>query len=362
MQYGMDFTEAQRRWDAQFAYTQQQDAASQALAGRQQTMAEWVANAGQQNWREQFGLQSLQNQQQYGLAQQAQAEQIRSALASEGLKGRELDLAVQTEMNRHNQFYSQQAQQANQFNQTFGLDALQNQQQYDLARQAQALQAELGRAGVDQAQQKIIMDDWMNKQTVKLQQQQLGQQTVQDQRQYDLSRQAQALQAELGRAGVDQAQQKIIMDDWMNKQTVMLQQQQLGQENELTRWRTGQELGFSREQLQAETAYKYANLQQQAQQFAAEHGLNAEQVRNTRWYQEQQTAIEREQLAQQYKLQTRGYDIQAAGQAQEGAIARERMVQDERMQQAALAQQREAAAYAAFGRAQNPNTRWLRAS
>jgi hypothetical protein len=55
-QYGMDFNEAQRRWNDQFGWQQQNDRFSQGLAGRQQDMAEWVSRQQQGNWDKQFGF------------------------------------------------------------------------------------------------------------------------------------------------------------------------------------------------------------------------------------------------------------------------------------------------------------------
>lgn len=70
MQYGMDFNENQRRWDEQFGWTQTTDQFNMGLAGQQQQLADWVAKMQQQNWGQQFGLDSelgrgyLQNQNQ----------------------------------------------------------------------------------------------------------------------------------------------------------------------------------------------------------------------------------------------------------------------------------------------------------
>jgi hypothetical protein len=58
MQYGNDFNENQRRWNQQFGWTQQNDQFNQGLASQQQAMAQWVAQNQQQNWGQQFGLDS----------------------------------------------------------------------------------------------------------------------------------------------------------------------------------------------------------------------------------------------------------------------------------------------------------------
>lgn len=55
MQYGMDFNEAQRRWNAEFGWTQQQDQFNMGLAGRQQQAAEWQAQEAARQWAAQFG-------------------------------------------------------------------------------------------------------------------------------------------------------------------------------------------------------------------------------------------------------------------------------------------------------------------
>lgn len=57
-QYTNDFNEAQRRWDQQFAWTQQGDQFNQNLSNQQQQMAQWVAQQQQNNWQQQFGLDS----------------------------------------------------------------------------------------------------------------------------------------------------------------------------------------------------------------------------------------------------------------------------------------------------------------
>jgi polyhydroxyalkanoate synthesis regulator phasin len=58
MQYGQDFNENQRRWNQQFGWTQQNDQFNQGLAQQQQAMAQWVAQQQQNNWGQQFGLDS----------------------------------------------------------------------------------------------------------------------------------------------------------------------------------------------------------------------------------------------------------------------------------------------------------------
>lgn len=55
-QYTNDFNEAQRRWDSQFGWTQQNDQFNQNMAGRQQTQAEKVAEWAQENSQRDFGL------------------------------------------------------------------------------------------------------------------------------------------------------------------------------------------------------------------------------------------------------------------------------------------------------------------
>jgi hypothetical protein len=382
MQYGMDFVEAQRRWDMQYGQTAANDAWNQQFAGRQQTAAEQAQQFAQGNWLAQFAHTSQMDNQQYGLQQQAQALQAELGRAGvdqaqqkiimddwmnrQNVQLQQTQLGQQDWMNRQNVQLqqSQMSQEQGQWSKEHALNTIQNQQQYGLQQQAQALQAELGRAGVDQAQQKIIMDDWMNKQNVKLQQQQLGQQQVQfgqtfglqslqAQREYELAQQAQQFKyTELEKqASQVAAQQGIDLEQvrnqgWYQQQQADIARQQLAQESELTRWRTGQELGFNREQLQTETGYKYAQLQQQAQLEARRQGIDLQQVQNTGWYQQQQAAIAREQMGQ------------------EGTLARERMAQEDALTRwrtgQELAAQREAAAYSAFGRAQNPSARWLR--
>lgn len=74
-QYGMDFNEAQRRWDQQFGWTQQNDQFNQNLANQQQQMAQWVAQQQQNNWGQQFGLDSEMARGNLGVSQAEQQSQ-----------------------------------------------------------------------------------------------------------------------------------------------------------------------------------------------------------------------------------------------------------------------------------------------
>lgn len=67
-QYGMDFNEAQRRYNQEFGWQQQQDQFNMGLAGRQQTMAEWQASESARQWQDQFGYTQQRDTQEFQLA------------------------------------------------------------------------------------------------------------------------------------------------------------------------------------------------------------------------------------------------------------------------------------------------------
>lgn len=74
-QYAQDFNEAQRRWNAQFGWTQQGDAFNMSLATRQQQTAEEQARIAAQQWAQQFGWQQQNDQFSQDLANRQLAQQ-----------------------------------------------------------------------------------------------------------------------------------------------------------------------------------------------------------------------------------------------------------------------------------------------
>lgn len=225
-----------------------------------------LAQEGNQ-FESQLGFDKYRNEQQYGLQKGSLAENIRAAKVAEGFRGQELELEVQKEINRTNQFNRQMSQEEK------------------LAGNELAYKyAGLGQEGAI-ARERMGLDERLANQDVGYRYSALNQEG-------DLSREQMGLQRELSGAEID-----------------------------LARWRTGQELGFNREELQADTSYKYANLQQQARQVAAQQGIDLQQVQNTAWYQQQQAAIAREQMGQETML-TR------ERMAQENALTRWRTEQE----------------------------------
>ncbi len=97
-QYGNDFNEAQRRWDAENTWRQAQDQYNMGLAGRQQQMAEWQAGTSSDQWNRQFGWTQETDRWNRDLSQQqlsqtdwynrAQIEQARAQMQSEAATSR----------------------------------------------------------------------------------------------------------------------------------------------------------------------------------------------------------------------------------------------------------------------------------
>ena len=67
-QYGQDFNEAQRRYNQEFGWQQQQDQFNMGLSGRQQQMAEWQAGEAARQWNQQFGYTQQQDAREFQLA------------------------------------------------------------------------------------------------------------------------------------------------------------------------------------------------------------------------------------------------------------------------------------------------------
>jgi len=102
------------------------------------------------------------------------------------------------------------------------------------------------------------------------------------------------------------------------------------------------------------------SLNQNAQKLANDYGVSMEQIKATKWYQQQQVKIEQDRLAQTGQLGNRGLDVQeftaheSAAEAirrreQEAAIAREQMRSNEQMN-----------LMSTFGRLQAPSARMIR--
>jgi hypothetical protein len=154
MQYGNDFNENQRRWNQQFGWTQQNDQFNQGLASQQQAMAQWVAQQQQNNWGQQFGLDSELGRGNLALGN-------RQAGIDEAYKQGQLGVAQQQnvidEMFKRGQLSNEQyANESNRLYQTGQLG--QGNRELDLKDWYQREQANLTREGYTSQQQIAAMN------------------------------------------------------------------------------------------------------------------------------------------------------------------------------------------------------------
>ena len=156
-QYGMDFAEAQRRYNEEMARQQGLDQYQQSTTNRQLTMAEQQAAAAQQQWNQQFQQQQGNDafSQNLATAQQAWNQNIQQQ--QQDLQGRQADIEAQyraglidvqtaqneiARINNQNQYLLGQGQNANQL--------LNYQNQFTL-----------GQGQLDVSRQKLIQDAQM---------------------------------------------------------------------------------------------------------------------------------------------------------------------------------------------------------
>lgn len=146
-QYGQDFNEAQRRWNAEFGATQTQNQYNMDLQTRQQQMAEWQAQQAASQWNDQFGWQQqtdtwnrdiaqqqLANTYQQGMDQNQASRDVAGTYANAQMYGSNAQLAgTQYSADQYSAAQRYQAQQA----------ALANMYGSD-----QQLQGTLGSAGI----------------------------------------------------------------------------------------------------------------------------------------------------------------------------------------------------------------------
>ena len=336
LQYGMDYQEAQRRWDAEFGRQTGNDQYQREFSNRQQTAAEQQAQMAQGNWKEQFG-------------------------------------------------HTQQ------------MDTL----NYGLQQQAGALQAELGRAGVSQENQRLIMQDWMNKQNVGLQQQQIGNQAsqfgqtfglqqLQNSQNYGLSLNDQELERAKFQNQAAMGADQLALSRLENSQNYGLQQQQIGNQASqfgqtfgLQQLQNSQNYGLSlndqeqkRAQFQYEAAMGTDRLALDRLQNSQNYGLSLGNQELERAQFQQQAALDTDNLALQRLQAERGYGLsqqememlrarfqyESAMGTDRLALDRAQLAQQAMLERERMAAQMEQSRYANFGRAQSPNVRWLRAS
>lgn len=142
-----------------------------------------------------------------------------------------------------------------------------------------------------------------------------------------LNERAQGLSEELGRGDLGLRTRAQGFAEEMGRGELGFKWGELGSNER--RWQGEQ--GLEQQKITNEANFRNRELLQQADQFAKTHGLSIEQVKNTRWFQEQTVAIDRDRMVQ------------------EAALAREQMASNERN-----------ANMAAFGRLQAPRAKVIR--
>lgn len=259
-QYSNDADEAKRRFDLQFGQTGQQNQWQQGFSDRQQTQAEYQAQIAQQQWSQQFGQQTINDDRNYGLNQQQM-------------------------MNQNNQFNSQLANQSNQFQQTYGLQAQNQDQQYGLQ------------------QQQMALSQVQNSQQYGLAQSQLNNTKLNDSRNYGLnvrgadlaelqnSQQYGLQQGALDLSKLTQEQNNALQTGQLSlaqlaqQQQAAYQQGQLGQGTrslDLQQWQQEQGMQLSRDQMAQQAQQQAAQLAQQ-KEAAYLQATGRNQAPNARW-------------------------------------------------------------------------------
>jgi hypothetical protein len=357
VQYGMDFQEAQRRWDLEYGRNTGNDQYGREFANRQQTAAEQQAAAAQAQWQAQFGHTSGMDYMNYGLRQGelnlqqemgrgSLAEQIRAAQAGEALQASAQGINMQ-------QFMRNLEQQGYEFDETMGL-----------SRDKFGLESELGRGNLALANQQALWGYDIDKGNLALGNLRAGNEFTLGQGNLALGNlqagnQNNQFYANLG-------QQRELTQAEMQQQNQQyyagLGSQERMQGNDLgyKYSQLGQEGQQFQQQLEADTQYKYANLQQQAAQVAAEQGLTLQQIQGTQWYQQQQAAIAWGQQQQEAQQFGQSFGLQSWRSQQDVALQQQQLAQQAMLQREQMAAQERQANLAAFGRSAAPNTRWLR--
>ncbi len=409
-QYGEDV----RRWDLNYNSQQQQQQYENVNTDRQMQLAEWQQKynelSGNRNYdleaqmaghtremdQQNLDLQRLQNQQQYGLAldnQQLQDYVQRSGVAntSRMTTAQIQDMLAQQELGRGNLALGQ-GRLASDTQQWQGAQQLQGQGLVNEMLRWQgdsALQGELGRGNLANDTRRISNDYQLGQGRLASDTQQwqgaqrlqgrsidndlfLGRGQLENQRsgianEMTRWRGDNALATELGRGNLANETQSIRNQFALGQGDLDVRRQGQSQDYELGRGNLALQgelgrgnLAVQQQQANQDFQIRQGQLNQQADQFAKQLGLDTEQVRNTRWYQEQQAGIERERLAQTGQLGNRGLDVEEytahqnvlaeqARRAQEAVLAREQMGSQERMN-----------LMSTFGRLQAPQSRVIR--
>lgn len=338
-QYNQDFTEAQRRWNAQFGQSNAQNAWQQDFSNRQQSAAEQQAALAAQQWNQQFGYTQQRDQQNYGL----QAQQLQSQTQQWQAQLGQSQAELAANQNRWNQDRAAQ-------------DALARWQQQQQAQQQQwqtGQQLGFSREELAANQAKWSRDAGLQQQQINNQNFQATQQLAQ-QRQDAAMKDAlarwqtgqqlgfsqQELAANQGRWNADRAQQQqqFAQQLGMSQQELQAKVAMAGQQDATQRWQTQQDI-----------AYKDRALQQNAALEAQRLGISTQEMLNTDKYRMAQVALDKQKLVQEMSLQTRGYDLQS-----------QQMAQNKELELAKMAQAKELATMQAYGRNQAPVARYIR--
>lgn len=96
-QYGLDFNEAQRRWNDQFGQQRQNDQFSQQLARDQESRAAWAAQKAAEQWQQQYGFDQEMGRGRLGLDQELGRGNLGVAQGNLGVAQGQLDLNRMTQ-------------------------------------------------------------------------------------------------------------------------------------------------------------------------------------------------------------------------------------------------------------------------
>ena len=223
-QYNQDFTEAARRWDTQNAWQQSMDRYNMDLTGRKQTMAEWQQQEAAKQWAAQFGHQQANDAFSQGLANRQFDWQQSNDLFNQGLANRQFDWGKEKDL-----FQQGLA------NRQFGLE-----------------------------------------------EQKLGQQKWYQQQQVQLAGQAQAIEQAYNEGRLSNEQRSIALGELKQQQDNAFRQLQLAEQLAWAREQQQNTLGFSREELAATQAYRQQQDALARAQMAQQLQMQQAQIEATR--------------------------------------------------------------------------------
>lgn len=328
-QYSLDFNEAQRRWNEQFGWTQQQDQFNMGLAGRQQTMAEWQAQQAAQQWAQQFGWTQQTDQFNMGLAQQQQdwTQQYQGG-----------QLAIQQQQANVEQMY-RMGQITNEQRQ-IALAELTQQQNNSLAQQAQSWTQQYQGGQLQLQQQANQVEQMYRMGQLTNEQRQIALAEITQQQNNALAQQQQAWQQQYQGGQLGLQAQELASRDWYQRAQTDIAAKQANIDE---MYRMGQLTNEQRSIALAELTQQQQNAFQYAQ-LAQQGGLASQELVSQDWYRRQQADIARAELAQTGYLQNRELDVRDWYQRQQADIARGQLTVDAMYRSGQIsAQQRELA-------------------